>query len=72
MAEQRTKKKVCKFCVEKRNPDYKNYDELRNFITEHGKILPRRLTYTCAKHQRKLAVEIKRARQLALLPYVKI
>ncbi len=55
MAEQRAKKKVCKFCVEKRNPDYKNYDELRNFITEHGKILP-----------------IKRARQLALLPYVKI
>ena len=50
--------------------DYKEPDALRRFITERGKILPRRITGTCAKHQRKLAVEIKRARAVALLPFV--
>lgn len=64
------KKKVCRFCTQKIKIDYKEPDGLRRFITERGKILPRRITGTCAKHQRKLAVEIKRARALALLPYV--
>lgn len=64
------KKKVCRFCTQKLKIDYKEPEALRRFITERGKILPRRITGTCAKHQRKLAVEIKRARVLALLPYV--
>ena len=64
------KKKVCRFCTQKIKIDYKEPDALRRFITERGKILPGRITGTCAKHQRKLAVEIKRARVLALLPYV--
>ena len=63
------KKKVCRFCTQKLKIDYKEPEALRRFITERGKILPRRITGTCAKHQRKLAVEIKRARVLALLPY---
>ncbi|MDR0568296.1 MAG: 30S ribosomal protein S18 [Spirochaetaceae bacterium] len=64
------KKKVCKFCLQKLKIDYKDPDVLRRFITERGKILPRRITGTCAKHQRALAVAIKRARVLALLPFV--
>ncbi|MDR0718664.1 MAG: 30S ribosomal protein S18 [Treponema sp.] len=64
------KKKVCKFCVQKLRIDYKDADILRRFITERGKILPRRITGTCAKHQRALAVAIKRARMIALLPFV--
>jgi small subunit ribosomal protein S18 len=64
------KKKVCKFCVQKLKIDYKDADVLRRFITERGKILPRRITGTCAKHQRVLAVAIKQARTIALLPYV--
>ena len=64
------RKKVCRFCAQKAKIDYKDPDSLRRFITERGKILPRRITGTCAKHQRKLALEIKRARALALLPYV--
>jgi len=64
------RKKVCRFCSQKAKIDYKEPDSLRRFITERGKILPRRITGTCAKHQRKLALEIKRARALALLPYV--
>lgn len=64
------KKKVCKFCVQKAKIDYKDADTLRRYTTERGKILPRRITGTCAKHQRELAVNIKRARALALLPYV--
>ncbi|MGP1577231.1 MAG: 30S ribosomal protein S18 [Treponema sp.] len=63
------RKKVCRFCSQKAKIDYKEPDSLRRFITERGKILPRRITGTCAKHQRKLALEIKRARALALLPY---
>jgi small subunit ribosomal protein S18 len=66
-----TKKKVCRFCTNKSmHIDYKDPDTLRRFITERGKILPRRITGTCAKHQRQLAVAIKRARILALLPFV--
>jgi small subunit ribosomal protein S18 len=64
------KKKVCKFCTQKLKIDYKDADVLRRFITERGKILPRRITGTCAKHQRVLAVSIKRARIIALLPFV--
>ena len=64
------KKKVCTFCVEKINDiDYKDVARLRKFITEKGKMLPRRMTGVCAKHQRVLAIAIKRARQMALLPY---
>jgi small subunit ribosomal protein S18 len=64
------KKKVCKFCIQKLKIDYKDADTLRRFITERGKILPRRITGTCAKHQRSLAMAIKRARIIALLPFV--
>ncbi|QQO08076.1 30S ribosomal protein S18 [Breznakiella homolactica] len=64
------KKKVCKFCTQKLKIDYKDADVLRRFITERGKILPRRITGTCAKHQRSLALAIKRARSIALLPFV--
>jgi small subunit ribosomal protein S18 len=65
-----TKKKVCKFCIQKLKIDYKDADSLRRFITERGKILPRRITGTCAKHQRALAAAIKQARIIALLPFV--
>ena len=64
------KKKVCKFCIQKLKIDYKDADTLRRFVTERGKILPRRITGTCAKHQRSLALAIKRARIIALLPFV--
>ncbi len=64
------RKKVCRFCTQKTRIDYKDSDGLRRYTTERGKILPRRITGTCAKHQRRLALEIKRARALALLPYV--
>jgi|GEM_PF-91746 len=64
------KKKVCRFCVQKLKTDYKDADTLRRFITERGKILPKRITGTCAKHQRALAVAIKQARIIALLPFV--
>ena len=63
------KKKVCRFCNQKLKIDYKDSDTLRRFITERGKILPRRMTGTCAKHQRALALSIKRARSIALLPF---
>jgi small subunit ribosomal protein S18 len=64
------KKKVCKFCTQKLKIDYKDADTLRRFITDRGKILPRRITGTCAKHQRALALAIKQARSIALLPFV--
>ena len=64
------RKKVCSFCVDKvENIDYKDVAKLRRFISERAKILPRRVTGTCAHHQRELTVAIKRARHLALLPY---
>ncbi|MDE6059954.1 MAG: 30S ribosomal protein S18 [Clostridia bacterium] len=64
------KKKVCVFCVEHATEiDYKDVAKLRRFITEKGKILPRRMSGVCAKHQRPLANAIKRARVMALLPY---
>lgn len=62
--------KICQFCADKSiEIDYKNVDMLRRFVTEEGKIRPRRQTGTCAKHQRELAREIKRARHIALLPF---
>ncbi|MCD6234406.1 MAG: 30S ribosomal protein S18 [Candidatus Neomarinimicrobiota bacterium] len=65
-----SRKKVCKFCENKKlSIDYKDYKTLRRFITEQGKIIPRRVTGTCAKHQRELVTAIKRARNIALLPY---
>ena len=64
------RRKVCQFCVEKvQNIDYKDVTRLRRFTSERGKILPRRMTGTCAKHQRQLATAIKRARAIALLPF---
>ena len=63
------KPKVCSFCVDKSVIDYKDIAQLRRFISERGKIEPRRRTGVCAKHQRRLALAIKRARFLALLPY---
>ncbi len=64
-------RKVCAFCAGKiETVDYKNADKLRGYISDRGKIAPRRRTGTCAKHQRILARAIKRARHLALLPYV--
>ena len=62
-------KKVCLFCQEKAKIDYKDVARLRKFIAEGGKILPRRMTGTCARHQRELATAIKRARVAALLPF---
>ena len=66
-----SKKKVCAFCVAgEKTIDYKDVAKLRRYITEKGKILPRRQTGTCARHQRELTVAIKRAREMALIPYV--
>jgi small subunit ribosomal protein S18 len=66
----RGKKRVCNFCVDKvEYIDYKEAGRLRRFITERGKILPRRITGNCARHQRQLTVAIKRARNVALLPF---
>lgn len=64
------RKRVCNFCVDKIEIDYKKYDVLRRYMNEYGRIKPRRQTGTCAKHQRSLAIAIKRARHLALLPFV--
>jgi small subunit ribosomal protein S18 len=65
------RRKVCRFCADKTlGIDYKDSKGLRQFITERGKIIPRRITGTCAKHQRILTVAIKQARTIALLPFV--
>lgn len=67
----RGRKKVCQFCADKNAViDYKDAAKLRKYLTERGKILPRRMSGTCAKHQREIAIAIKRARHVALLPYV--
>ena len=66
----RPRRKVCSFCVDKVDEiDYKDVAKLRKFITERGMILPRRISGTCAKHQRQLTIAIKRARNVALLPF---
>ncbi len=65
------RRKVCRFCADSSlKIDYKDQNMLRYFITERGKIIPRRISGTCAKHQRELARSIKQARTIALLPYV--
>lgn len=65
------RKKVCAFCVDKiHDIDYKDVPRLRRYLSDRGKIVPRRVTGTCARHQRQLTVAIKRARHLALLPFV--
>lgn len=65
------RRKVCAFCADKiEKIDYKDVPRLRRYLSERGKIVPRRVTGTCAHHQRELTVAIKRARHIALLPYV--
>ena len=67
----RIRKKVCVFCADKTNAgiDYKDVNKLKRYVSERGKILPRRITGNCAKHQRALTVAVKRARHVALMPY---
>lgn len=66
----RRKRKVCSFCVDKAESiDYKEIAKLRKYVTERGKILPRRISGNCAVHQRQLTAAVKRARQIALLPF---
>ncbi|HAT02902.1 MAG TPA: 30S ribosomal protein S18 [Oribacterium sp.] len=66
----RSRRKVCVFCSEKaKDIDYKDVATLRKYISERGKILPRRITGTCAKHQRAITLAVKRARHVALLPF---
>lgn len=70
MRNRKAKKKVCSFCQDKVDYiDYKDVAKLRRYISERAKILPRRVTGTCAKHQRQLTEAIKRARHIALLPF---
>lgn len=65
------RKKVCSFCVDKvESIDYKDIAKLRRFLSERSKIVPRRVTGSCARHQRQLTIAIKRARHIALIPYV--
>ena len=66
----RIRKKVCVFCGKDNEISYKDVNKLKRYISERGKILPRRITGNCAKHQRELTTAIKRARHLAILPYV--
>ena len=67
----RKRRKVCQFCVDKATfVDYKEIEKLKKFTSERGKILPRRATGACAMHQRQLTEAIKRARQVALMPYI--
>ena len=66
----RRRKKVCVFCGKDKVIDYKDVNKLKRYVSERGKILPRRITGNCAKHQRALTVAIKRARHVALMPYV--
>ena len=68
--ERRTTSKPCRFCADKLTIDYKDEVLLRRFITDRGKITPRRITGTCARHQRAVAHAVKRARAIALLPFV--
>ncbi|MBQ4617783.1 MAG: 30S ribosomal protein S18 [Clostridia bacterium] len=65
------RRKVCRFCADKiETIDYKDVARLRNYVSERAKILPRRVTGTCARHQRELTIAIKRARQIALMPFI--
>ena len=65
----RRRKKVCVFCGENNAIDYKDTNKLKRYVSERGKILPRRITGNCAKHQRALTVAVKRARHVAIMPY---
>jgi small subunit ribosomal protein S18 len=69
MKKRTNRRKVCRFCAEKMDVDYTNIKVLKSFITERAKIVPARITGTCAMHQRQLSTAIKRARKLALIPY---
>jgi len=70
LSDHKAKIKICRFCENRDNDfNYKNERKLRNYITDRGKIIPRRISGTCAKHQRKLTVAIKRARHMAILPF---
>jgi len=65
------RRRVCVFCEEKQNTlDYKDVTKIKRFVSERGKILPRRITGNCAKHQRAVTVAVKRARHVSLIPYV--
>ena len=67
----KSRKKVCAFCMDKiEHIDYKDVPRLRRYLSDRAKIIPRRITGTCARHQRQLTVAVKRARHLAFLPYV--
>ena len=69
--QRKIKKKVCMYCADKNLAiDYKDVEKLKKFVSEKGKILPRRVTGLCAKHQREVTVAVKRARQIALLPFI--
>lgn len=69
--QRRSRRKVCNFCADHiETIDYKDVVRLRKFVSERGKILPKRMSGTCAKHQRELTIAIKRARHLALLPFI--
>ena len=69
--QRKIKKKVCMYCADKNLViDYKDTDKLKKFVSEKGKILPRRVTGLCAKHQREVTIAVKRARQIALLPFI--
>lgn len=64
------RKRICSFCADKvEHIDYKDINKLKKYITDRGKILPRRISGNCSKHQREVTIAIKRARQIALLPY---
>ena len=66
----RPRKRICAYCADKNKEiDYKDINTLKRFVSERGKILPRRATGACTKHQRKITIAVKRARQVALLPY---
>ena len=70
MRPRRSRRKVCAFCADKvEHIDYKDTGRLRKFVSERGKILPKRMSGNCAKHQRELTIAIKRSRHVALLPY---
>ena len=70
LSDRKVKVKLCKFCENNDNDfNYKNEKKLRHYINDRGKIIPRRMTGTCAKHQRKLTIAIKRARYMAILPF---
>ena len=66
----RRRRKVCVFCGKDNVIDYKDANKLKKYVSERGKILPRRVTGTCAKHQRAITVAVKRARHMAIMPYV--